>query len=575
MNFIITLIIFNLALLTLKTILVKLIENHTKQDSEKPDYNRIFNLLLLVIIVPSILLAFSYLGYVREDKKQKLEQIKKICREREITRYQVKDTKDYINEQHLNIESQLEGCQDFELTNYTKVDFTDYINAKLNQLGFKEKESDQEVAKKKGGYIEGILLFEDGSKRRINYRYQRTKGELTLYWVDLRKTDNEFEKFDLVDFFYTKDNFEIPYYEGSQLCQNLDRIQQSDLKDKYNEVSSKWKAGEPSSNLSANRDTHTIHIVDYVKQDCQDGKGEQTWYKVKYRITYEDESYGWVERWFSEKNLKSQNKVWIKYEDIKVGEGQYPQKNDELMLFIRKKLVDGKEVANNYNSSYLLSDNDNLVAGLKIGTMSMQKGGIRKITIPPELGFKGDHKFKDSWLEYEVELKDIVTRKQKINQEYFSNEDFSLNIDCYYKDQENNKQRCLFITNGETIQYVIEIIPEQHYNDLSLISYFSNDCFSEKNSKQEACFVKQPLDFQMTINKNKQDLEDKVFYINNDEGLLFEIGEVNSGDSIVVEYSLVLKSNLQESRIKNHTSLREEGVSLNTNPVVFEFVLDN
>lgn len=104
----------------------------------------------------------------------------------------------------------------------------------------------------------------------------------------------------------------------------------------------------------------------------------------------------------------------LKVEDIKVGTGELIVKNDKIVVHYKGWLTDGTEFANTYKNGSPLTvffGNRALIVGWEEGLKGMRMGGIRKLTIPPELAY-GDKKLRNippnSTLIFEVKLVDIL-----------------------------------------------------------------------------------------------------------------------------------------------------------------------
>jgi FKBP-type peptidyl-prolyl cis-trans isomerase FkpA len=117
-----------------------------------------------------------------------------------------------------------------------------------------------------------------------------------------------------------------------------------------------------------------------------------------------------------EKKKEDTNKVittssGLKYQDLKVGEGQEARKGDVVEVHYTGWLTDGKKFDSSLDRNRPFSFK--LGAGMVIkgwdeGVAGMKVGGKRKLTIPPELGYgargAGDVIPPNSTLVFEVEL---------------------------------------------------------------------------------------------------------------------------------------------------------------------------
>jgi len=101
-------------------------------------------------------------------------------------------------------------------------------------------------------------------------------------------------------------------------------------------------------------------------------------------------------------------------EDVKVGTGELIQKDDKIVMHYRGWLADKSEFANSYNSgnplivTYGIGE---LIKGWDQGLEGMKQGGIRKLTVPPHLGYgkRGVRNIPPhSTLYFEVKLVNIL-----------------------------------------------------------------------------------------------------------------------------------------------------------------------
>jgi FKBP-type peptidyl-prolyl cis-trans isomerase len=104
----------------------------------------------------------------------------------------------------------------------------------------------------------------------------------------------------------------------------------------------------------------------------------------------------------------------LKIENIKVGTGIEIAKDNKIVMHYKGSLSDGTEFANSYKDGeplLVLYGNSQLIPGMEQGMSGMRIGGIRKLTIPPHLGY-GKRGLKNippnSTLIFEVKLVDIL-----------------------------------------------------------------------------------------------------------------------------------------------------------------------
>src|SRR5262249_23052860 len=100
----------------------------------------------------------------------------------------------------------------------------------------------------------------------------------------------------------------------------------------------------------------------------------------------------------------------VKITDVKVGTGPAAKKGDEVSVHYTGKFKDGKVFDSSKDGGDPLNFTlgaGKVIKGFDIGITGMKVGGIRKIVIPPELGY-GDRKVgpipPNSELHFEIEL---------------------------------------------------------------------------------------------------------------------------------------------------------------------------
>ena len=111
----------------------------------------------------------------------------------------------------------------------------------------------------------------------------------------------------------------------------------------------------------------------------------------------------------------SYTKHKIKYLDLKIGTGETPKIGDKVTVYTKVTTEDGIVLEDNFKDkkpiSFILYDIDSenleVIKGLAEGIMTMKKGGVRKLWVPPQMAF-GNRKTGDipsnSMLIVEVEL---------------------------------------------------------------------------------------------------------------------------------------------------------------------------
>ncbi len=108
----------------------------------------------------------------------------------------------------------------------------------------------------------------------------------------------------------------------------------------------------------------------------------------------------------------------VKYLDLKQGSGSSPEIGNKVTINAKVMTKDGTVLEDTFSSgkpiSFVLYDIDDekleVIPGLAEGVMTMKVGGLRKLWIPPEMGFGNRSQRKidaNSTLIIEVELLDI------------------------------------------------------------------------------------------------------------------------------------------------------------------------
>jgi peptidylprolyl isomerase len=104
----------------------------------------------------------------------------------------------------------------------------------------------------------------------------------------------------------------------------------------------------------------------------------------------------------------------LKIEDIAIGKGEAAEKNNKIVVHYKGWLEDKTVFANSYNSGNPLIVTlgiGELIKGWDQGLVGMRQGGIRKLTVPPHLGY-GKRGVRDipphSTLYFEVKLINIL-----------------------------------------------------------------------------------------------------------------------------------------------------------------------
>lgn len=110
---------------------------------------------------------------------------------------------------------------------------------------------------------------------------------------------------------------------------------------------------------------------------------------------------------------KEENKG-LGIEDIKVGEGAEVKEGDTVSVHYTGTLTDGTKFDSSKDRNEPFSFKvgaGEVIRGWDLGLVGMRAGGIRKLTIPPELGYgaegAGDNIPPDSTLVFEIELLEI------------------------------------------------------------------------------------------------------------------------------------------------------------------------
>ncbi len=101
----------------------------------------------------------------------------------------------------------------------------------------------------------------------------------------------------------------------------------------------------------------------------------------------------------------------LQYEDVKLGEGVAAQAGQTVSVHYTGWLTDGKKFDSSKDRGQPFSfdlGKRRVIAGWDEGVAGMQVGGVRKLTIPPQLGYgtRGAGKAipPDATLVFEVEL---------------------------------------------------------------------------------------------------------------------------------------------------------------------------
>ena len=104
----------------------------------------------------------------------------------------------------------------------------------------------------------------------------------------------------------------------------------------------------------------------------------------------------------------------LKIEDIKIGTGEVAEKEKKIVVHYKGWIDDGTEFANSYNTGNPLIVTlgiGDLIAGWEQGLVGMKEGGVRKLIVPPHLGYgkRGVRKIPpNSTLYFEVKLVNIL-----------------------------------------------------------------------------------------------------------------------------------------------------------------------
>lgn len=104
----------------------------------------------------------------------------------------------------------------------------------------------------------------------------------------------------------------------------------------------------------------------------------------------------------------------LKIEDIKIGQGETAEKEKKIVVHYKGWIEDGTEFGNSYNTGNPLIITlgiGDLIKGWDEGLVGMKEGGVRKLTVPPHLGYgkRGVRKIPpNSTLYFEVKLVNIL-----------------------------------------------------------------------------------------------------------------------------------------------------------------------
>ncbi len=104
----------------------------------------------------------------------------------------------------------------------------------------------------------------------------------------------------------------------------------------------------------------------------------------------------------------------LQYVDIKVGDGNFPKFGDTVVVHYTGWLEDGTKFDSSVDRGEpfeFLIGTGSVIAGWDEGVSTMRVGGVRKLIIPPELGYgasgSGDVIPPNATLIFEVELLEI------------------------------------------------------------------------------------------------------------------------------------------------------------------------
>ena len=104
----------------------------------------------------------------------------------------------------------------------------------------------------------------------------------------------------------------------------------------------------------------------------------------------------------------------LQYVDIKVGDGSFPRFGDTVVVHYTGWLEDGTKFDSSVDRGEpfeFLIGTGSVIAGWDEGVSTMRVGGVRKLIIPPELGYgasgSGDVIPPNATLIFEVELLEI------------------------------------------------------------------------------------------------------------------------------------------------------------------------
>lgn len=115
----------------------------------------------------------------------------------------------------------------------------------------------------------------------------------------------------------------------------------------------------------------------------------------------------------SSSNTTSSNTQGLKVEDIKVGNGNVVTKGSKVTVHYVGTLTNGTKFDSSRDRNRPLTfeiGEGNMIEGWEIGLVGMKVGGIRKLTVPPELGYGDEDHNKipaNSILLFEIELLNV------------------------------------------------------------------------------------------------------------------------------------------------------------------------
>jgi peptidylprolyl isomerase len=121
--------------------------------------------------------------------------------------------------------------------------------------------------------------------------------------------------------------------------------------------------------------------------------GERT-LEIPYKLAYGEEDKGEIpaksDLYFDVKLIgliKKGDEMVVDKKDVKVGTGRAVKKGDKIEVKYSGKLINGKQFDAGTFSFTVGANPKEVIPGFDVGVLGMQKGGVRKLTIPPDAGY--------------------------------------------------------------------------------------------------------------------------------------------------------------------------------------------